>query len=344
MRFLVPSLALLALSAAAPAADPAKADRTLRKEPAYRGEPGYCLLVFGPEAKDRAWLVLDLVSEPSDARGEKDALYVDRDGSGDLTQPGKRVPVTMRSGQSFDRFSRREHPWYSPSFAAGDVPGREGKARCTDLKVEVPAMYVGRYRPCQLSAKVNGRLYTAGGPLLRFGATPKDATVIHFDGPLAMRLNMETGVLHVPVNYDGGEPAPAYYEEEAFVRGKARDLYAQVGAAGQGRGTFAALSAGDVPAGVHPVAEVEFPAAVPGAGPLRERVALDGRCCGTRFFGRLRVPPAAGLGKAKVKLSFDAWKEGKVAPGAFEVPVVDEEATPRAPGAGATPGGRASAG
>jgi hypothetical protein len=39
----------------------------------------------------------------------------------------------------------------------------------------------------------------------------------------------------------------------------------------------------------------------------------------------VRVEKEAGKGKAKVKLSFDAWKEGKVAPTTFEVPVVDEE-------------------
>jgi hypothetical protein len=327
MRFLIPYLALtaLALGAAAPAADLAKTDRTLRKEPAYRGKPRYCLLVFGPGAEERAWLVLDLVSEPWDARGEKDALYVDRDGSGDLTRPGNRVPVTMRSGKSFDRFSHREHAWYAPSFAAGAVLEREGGLRYTDLQVEVPAEYIGRYRPCQLSVKVDGRPQTAGGPLLRLGDRPQDAPVIHFGGPLAMRLNMETGLLYVPINYDGGEPAPPYYEQEALVRGKAMNLYAQVGTPGRGRGTFVTLSAGDVPAGVHPVAEVEFSAAGPGVKSVRKRVVLDGRCCGTRFFGRIQVPEAAGKGKAKVRLSFDAWKEGKVAPATFEVAVVDAE-------------------
>jgi hypothetical protein len=325
--FVTLALAALALGAApTPAADLAKVDRALKKEPAYRGKPHYCLLVFGPEAKERAWLVLDLASEPWDTKGDRDALYVDRDGSGDLTRPGMRVPGTMRSGKSFDRFSHREHPWFSPSFAAGAILGREGGLRYTDLVVEVPAMYVGRYRPCQLSVKVNGRPQTAGGPLLRWGDRPEDAPVLHFGGPRTMRLNMETAALHVPVNYDGGEPAPPYYEEEALVRGKTMNLYAQVGTPGRGRGTFAALSAGDVPAGVHPVAEVAFPPAEAGGKPLRAKVVLEGRCCGTRFYGRIHVPEAAGPGKAKVKLSFDAWKEGKVAPATFEVSVVDNEA------------------
>ena len=39
----------------------------------------------------------------------------------------------------------------------------------------------------------------------------------------------------------------------------------------------------------------------------------------------MRVPDEAGLGKAKVTFSFDAWKEGKVAPSTIELPVVGPE-------------------
>src|SRR5438045_6460410 len=45
---------------AARAADLAAIDRTIAKEPIYQTKtPKYCLLVFGPEAKTRMWLVLD---------------------------------------------------------------------------------------------------------------------------------------------------------------------------------------------------------------------------------------------------------------------------------------------
>jgi hypothetical protein len=37
----------------------------------------------------------------------------------------------------------------------------------------------------------------------------------------------------------------------------------------------------------------------------------------------VRVPEEAGVGKARVRLSFPDWKEGHVAPATFEVPVVD---------------------
>src|SRR5439155_5114001 len=62
------------------AADLSQVDRNLQKEPAYRTKPKYCLLVFGPEAKTRVWLVLD-----------GDVLYIDRNGNGDLTEAGERA-------------------------------------------------------------------------------------------------------------------------------------------------------------------------------------------------------------------------------------------------------------
>jgi hypothetical protein len=64
-------------------ADLTNVDRTIAKEPTYHtSSPRYCMLVFGPEAKTRAWLVLD-----------GDILYLDRNGNGDLTEDGERLKV-----------------------------------------------------------------------------------------------------------------------------------------------------------------------------------------------------------------------------------------------------------
>jgi hypothetical protein len=79
MRFLLPVLLLTACGWAS-AADLAGIDRTIKKEPKYLGKPRYCLLVFGPEASQRVWLVLD-----------GGTLYVDRNGNGDLTEAGEKV-------------------------------------------------------------------------------------------------------------------------------------------------------------------------------------------------------------------------------------------------------------
>jgi WD40 repeat protein len=63
-------LAALVFAMPLPAADLATVDRSIKKEPVFQTKtPKYGLLVFGPNAKDRVWLVLD-----------GDTLYVDRNG------------------------------------------------------------------------------------------------------------------------------------------------------------------------------------------------------------------------------------------------------------------------
>src|SRR5207253_6869612 len=90
-------------------ADAPKIDRTIGKEPAYQTKsPQYGLLVFGPEGKDRVWLVRD-----------GDTLYVDRNGNGDLTEAGEKVAA--------DR--KRDPEQYAYVFEVGDlsVGGRTHK-------------------------------------------------------------------------------------------------------------------------------------------------------------------------------------------------------------------------
>src|SRR3954465_7111954 len=83
--------------AAAPAADLTRIDRTLKKEPVYQSKsPKYGLLVFGPKAETRVWLVLDIGDELAAGDGSKTFLYVDRDGDGDLTGLGKKVACTVK--------------------------------------------------------------------------------------------------------------------------------------------------------------------------------------------------------------------------------------------------------
>src|SRR5262249_38281029 len=63
------------------ATDLTRIDRRIAREPAYQSrEPRYCLLVFGPKAQTRVWLVFD-----------GDTLYADVNGNGDLTEAGERV-------------------------------------------------------------------------------------------------------------------------------------------------------------------------------------------------------------------------------------------------------------
>ena len=326
MRTAFFGLALLA--APATAADLTKIDRTLKAEPGYRSAPKYGLIIFGPKAETRVWLVLDL-GEPWENDPEKNVLYVDRNGDGDLTDPGERVACTLRKHEMFASFSPKPAVSYSPEFDVGDIQDRDGKTRHTNLTVRVSS-YIQRYRPVSLSVKVNGRNdHFAGGPLLEFADRPQDAPVVHFGGPLTLRVAMESGVLHVPIDY-GEKPDlkwsdkyPPTYEQKSLARGEPRELVAQIGTLGLGRGTFAALSAGLPPADLHPVAEIEFPLVDPAVKKVRLTARLDSRCCATLFRGSLTVPAEAAVGKAKVRLSFADWKDGKVAPATGEVAVTN---------------------
>src|ERR1700730_3033080 len=85
---LLTALTCIFLSAAPlSAADLTQIDRKIAKEPAYKSKPKYSLLAFGPEAQTRIWLVLD-----------GDTLYVDRNGTGDLTEEEEKVPDETRTG------------------------------------------------------------------------------------------------------------------------------------------------------------------------------------------------------------------------------------------------------
>ena len=80
-RLLATIVCFALLAAPAAALDLTKIERSIRKEPAYESKrPQYCLMVFGPEAKVRVWLVLD-----------GNILYVDRSGNGDLTAAADRI-------------------------------------------------------------------------------------------------------------------------------------------------------------------------------------------------------------------------------------------------------------
>ena len=203
-------------------ADLTKIDRTIAKEPAYKSKPKYCLLVFGPEAKTRVWLVLD-----------GDTLYVDRNGNGDLTEKGERFVLAL---DEYDR-KRGERVW-----KVGDIAASGDKVRYTGLQVSdisedakhvtglaaghgvavnVP---VGKDRVPQCAG---GFIYPLHGFHLQFAARPADAPIVHFGGPLRM-------ILLQPQRLTAGMKVGVEYELEA-----------RVGTPGLGKDTAALINSDD---------------------------------------------------------------------------------------------------
>jgi hypothetical protein len=228
------------LFSAAAGADLTKVDRSLKKEPAYESKsPKYCLLVIGPEARTRAWLVLD-----------GDTLYVDRNGNGDLTDAGERVEGAIAQNESKK----------VADFNAGEVLDADGKTKHGEVKVKLLALKNGKAAHTFVSGTLaGGQIFAVRMDLLRdqrFADRPQDAPIIHFGGALQVRL--------------------FFADREELVPGE--ELFARVGTPGLGKGTFADLAHQTVPADLHPVAVIEFPNRDLGGPAVKLNLVLKERC------------------------------------------------------------------
>jgi hypothetical protein len=234
-------------TAEAPAADLTKVERAIRKEPAYKTkDPRYCLLVFGPKADYRVWLVLD-----------GNTLYVDRNGNGDLTE----------AEESTRPQERHTDPC---SFKPVTIQGPDGKAE-ENLEFVLFGWFdytAGKATPEVFPAVFvswKGRHFGSwgdeNGPCL-WGRKPQEAPVLHVDGPLQM--GFETRAEYALTRKGNGQ----------------FELSIGVGTKGLGKGAFVHLSyAKDaIPKDVHPTAVLEFPSKTSGDPPVRVRVVLKQRC------------------------------------------------------------------
>src|SRR5262249_3566597 len=230
---------LVLMSDGQPAAgvDLSKIERRIVREPVYEtGKPKYCLLVFGPQAQTRVWLVLD---------GK--ALYADCTGKGDLTGPGKRLK------------NARPKDTKLALYRTGPILAADGKTRYPDVKVFV--FETGRANkeviidvdvPMGGGASGTYRQRVGQDGEFQFADRPGDAPILHFDGPLTMALERPKQVF-VP----GDKPSP---------------LRVEVGTPGLGRGTFAwVIFDSNAPSAV---ARIAFPHHKAGGKPIVVEVPL----------------------------------------------------------------------
>lgn len=158
------SISSVLLAGAASGIDLSTLDRTIVKEPSYQTKPAYSLLVFGPEARTRVWLVQDA-----------ERIYVDRNANGDLTEPSEGIdPTNVRAGSSSYRDKKYAIGSLIPADKTGRHTGFEISAYGEDAS---PWNYV-------LKLKVNGKLQQFAGWKPIFKESPQKAPVFHFGGPL----------------------------------------------------------------------------------------------------------------------------------------------------------------
>jgi len=240
-------------------ADLARTDRTIRKEPAYQSKaPKYCLLTFGREGKTRVWLVFDSVPNPLLPAKDKDYLYVDRNGNGDLTEEGEQVQAIVHEYQepSFLGGVPPSKGW-NLEFPIGEIKDSEGTIY-KDVKVTVQ-WFMGGKRPCMINASAPGRgTQSTEIRKLVFADRPQDAPVVPFGRPMTMRFAL--GMTH------------SLSLTEEF------NLQAEVGTSGSGQGSFVSMMNETIPKDLHPVAEIEWPHREASKPPIKMSVTLKQRC------------------------------------------------------------------
>jgi len=262
------------LAKTALAQDLTKIDRTIRKEPTYSSKsPKYCLLVIGPDAKTRVWLVLD-----------RDVLYIDRNGNGDITEPGERV-------------TQHEGPWLT--LLAGNVLDADGKTEHTNITA---TYFTHENRTIvSVAGSVGGKQRFTSG-LVPFADRPSDAPIIHFGGALQMHI----------INV---------FKSQSKPESRNRECYVSVGTPGLGSETFAGLHHDSIPRHVDPIAEIEFSPIQPGNAAIKRKVRFKSRSNSTNFHETIEVPENAAMTRAKVTFSFPDYPEGKVTPVTKEIEI-----------------------
>lgn len=265
---LLPLVALLLWPLPTAAADLTSLDRTIGKQPKYQSKPLYCLLVFGPEAEHRAWLVLD-----------GDTLYVDRRGTGDLTQADCQV-----AGKS--------DPYTGQVFEAGDLT--INGITYSDLRLYVQSAKRGiaeAYRQMPmfqqfLAAHPDGKLFSLSVevPFAKSFPDVRDGSALKKTRQYAGEFD-KNGVLQLaarreqaPVVQLGGPWTMWPDGQQKLVRGRNEDLVLKLGTPGHGPGTFACICYDAlVPDRAKPHLRIEYPAQSQKKSLVRNYV-LEDRC------------------------------------------------------------------
>ncbi|MGH7139382.1 MAG: hypothetical protein ACREHD_26865 [Pirellulales bacterium] len=240
-KSMIALLSTLLLATPAGAVDYDKIDRSIRKEPKYSGKPEYALLVFGADARRLVWMVID---------GE--TFYIDRNGDGDLTS-------------SDEKFNQADE-WKNV-----EIRGLDGSTRYVLTQSRVHRDNENRWPPSlmvyvDIHSQTNYQQYCD----VQLGATPREAGIAHFHGPLAIG----------PRTIDWKVPP----ETSLKTGDKPEDLSAMIGTmSGRHKCWVVVVSHKSqteccFPDGVRPKATVEYASNEQGAPPVVAEYSLDEFC------------------------------------------------------------------
>jgi hypothetical protein len=206
--------------AAADLPDLGKLDRKIAKEPAYTcKKPLYGLLVFGPKAEERVWLVLD--KSKADAASYA-VLYLDRNADGDLTVPDKRL-----TSKSADQGGQQSTVFTLPQFRDPATGAMHSEFRVQVTGQDAPTVMVSL--KWQAKQRLGGGYPPDPGEYMKLAPRPASAPVVWFQGDGPFRFQgWCSGKLQI---------------------GAADDFKVFLGQIGSGASTFCAFQEHVLPAG-----------------------------------------------------------------------------------------------
>jgi hypothetical protein len=241
VRRLIVFVALIcSASCSAEEFDLSSIERTVRREPKFVSTPRYCLLVFGPAARDRVWLIED-----------REMIYVDRNGNGDLTEINEAFLPT--DNEEFNTIEEGEPAKYVRwKYVIGELQLRSSThSEFSITRVRIgskPAIHI-------LSLQVDGKQPQYAHPM--FAASAAESSILHFGAPvIPQRLRYKT------VSLSAENP----------------ELHLRLGTPGQGDGSFVSILDEALPKDVHPVVEITWPTDGKSSTPLRTTATLLHRC------------------------------------------------------------------
>lgn len=304
-------LAAPGIAADSPAVDLATLSRSIAKEQVYKGVPHYSLVVIGPQAEHRSWMVMD---------GD-DLLYFDRNGNGDLTEAEDRIECDRVATNRIHLSSKGKFTGMNV-FPIGTVAGVNLKFEFwvrnkafvpTSEQSEILRAYdklrADHHWENSTLLRADDHDYQVQNPVV-MTATAAEAQITHLSGPLQFALKRGDRQKLEPW------PKQSIFDVHIGTRTLPPKHYTQE--------MLAPLTEWEPPRNLHPVALFKFPPKVPGGQPVELAVDLNRRCCGDTLYAQMTVPRDAGEGHATVILTYDAWKDRAVQPTVVTVPIGGE--------------------
>ena len=264
------------------------------KEPVYESEPRYALLVTGPNAEKRNWVVLDGFS----------TAYLDLNENGDLTEEGEKFRVMSESRSAV--MSRYLFERYFEFRLSNQVKLKlEVSASNPDFiaRGEDEQKEIIRYREFGwVEARIE-RQSDGGSEFnsILFTKSPKDAQVSWFNGPLT--------IIPVPELY-GQEfklkTRPDYDNENQLQSGSIRVAVGTVGLSAENsiELSFTSINSSEISTSTKPIAMFGFE-----TGAINVLLDSEG---GSRFFGNISIPEKHTADNVPVVISLSDGKKRNI--------------------------------